>query len=63
MLIILSTITIYIEILYSILEKLGIMSWNFMYIGSVPLFAILLPVLRMVFLIAAFLVMIVKRSK
>ena len=63
MLIVISTITVYIEILCTILEMLGIISGNFMYIGSVPLLAILLPALRMVFLIAAFLVMIVRRYR
>ena len=54
MLIILSTITMYIEIITSILEKLGIVG-NYL--------AILLPVLRIVFLIAAFTVMIVKQYR
>ena len=60
MLIVISTFIVYIEIMYSILEMLGIIAGNFPYIGSIPLPTVLLPALRMVFLIAAFLVIIVR---
>ena len=60
MLIVLSTVTVYIEIICSVLEMLGIVNGNLISMGSVPLLSIVLPSLRMVFLIAAFLVMIVR---
>ena len=60
MLVIIGTIFAYIEIIYSILETLDISAGDFLLIGSVSLVAIILPVLRMMFLIAAFLVMIVR---
>jgi len=63
MLIVISTVIIYIEIIFSVLEMLGFIDGNFLYIGTVPLLAILLPVLRMVFLITAFLVMIFKHHR
>ena len=63
MLVVISTFIVYIEIIYSILEILGIFAGNFLYIGSIPLPAVLLPALRMVFLIAAFLVIIARRYR
>lgn len=63
MLIVVSTIIVYVEIICSVLEMLGIMDGNFLSIGSVPLLGILLPALRMIFLIAAFLVMIVRHGR
>ena len=61
MFIVTGAIVMYIEIVYSILELLGITSGNVLLIGSVSLPAILLPSLRMIFFIAAFLVMAVRR--
>ena len=62
MLIVIGTITAYIEIVYSILELLGIAAHYDLFIGSVPLAAILLTALRMLFFIAAFLIMVVRRK-
>ena len=54
MLVAIGVMVMYVEIVYSILEMLGIPVG--IIIGSVPLAAIVLPALRMVFLIAAFMV-------
>jgi len=63
MLIVIGTIVAYIEIICSILEMLGITAGSNMFIGSVSIMAILLPALRMIFIIAAFLVMIIRRYR
>jgi hypothetical protein len=63
MLMVIGTIVAYIEIVYSILDIFGISGGNTLYIGSVPLAAILLPSLRMLFFIAAFLVMVIRRYR
>ena len=63
MLMVAAVIIAYIETIYSILEMLGIITENFLFIGSISLVAILLPVLRMIFLISAFLVMIIKQYR
>ena len=60
MLMAIGAIVMYVEIVYTILELLGIAAGNILCIGSVPLPAILLPALRMVFCIAGFLVMVVR---
>ncbi|MDR2965063.1 MAG: hypothetical protein LBU88_04740 [Treponema sp.] len=62
MLIIIGAIVAYIEIVYDILETFG-MSLNLLLIGSVPAVSFVLPLLRMVFFITAFLVMIIKQSR
>jgi hypothetical protein len=54
MLIVAGTIIAYSEIVYSVMELSGF--------GAVPLAAILLPALRMVFFTAAFLIMVVRRK-
>ena len=63
MLLAIGALAMYIEIVYSILEFLGIASVNAVLIGSISLAAIVLPVLRMVFCIAAFLVMVVRQYR
>ena len=63
MLIVTGTVVAYIEIIYSILNLTGFISADFLLIGSVSMAAILLPSLRMIFFIAAFLVMVVKRYR
>ncbi|MCL2881120.1 MAG: hypothetical protein FWF29_12825 [Treponema sp.] len=63
MLMVIGTIVAYIEIVYSILDLLGITRGDTFLIGSVPVAAIVLPVLRMSFFIAAFLVMVVRRYR
>jgi len=54
MLIVAGTITAYGEVIYSVMEF-----WDF---DTVPLVAIALPALRMVFFTAAFLIMVVRRK-
>jgi hypothetical protein len=63
MLLVIGTITAYIEIVYSVLETLGISAHYGLMIDSVPLAAILLSALRMLFFIAAFLVMVVRQYR
>ena len=63
MLMIGGTAAMYAEIVWSILGLAGISSGNALLIGSVPLSAIVLPALYMVFFIAAFLVMVTRRRK
>ena len=53
-LIVAGTITAYAEVMYSVMQL-----WGF---GAVPLVALLLPALRMIFFTAAFLVMVVRRK-
>jgi uncharacterized membrane protein len=62
MFIIIGAIVAYIEIVYSILDAFGI-GGEFFLIGSVSLIAFILPSLRMMFFIAAFLIMIIKQLK
>ena len=61
-LMVIGTIVMYVEIVYSILELLGIPSFNVPSLGSISLAVIALPALRMAFLIAAFLVMVTRRK-
>ena len=63
MLIIIGAIFAYIEIVYSILGIFGLSDGDYFLIGSVPVISFILPLLRMIFFIAAFAVMIVKQSK
>ena len=63
MLIIMGTIFSYIEIVYSILGLFGIDGSNLFLIGSVPLISFILPLLRMTFFIAAFIIMIIRHSR
>ena len=63
MLIIIGAIFAYIEIIYSILGIFGLSDGDYFMVGSVPVISILLPLLRMIFFIAAFTVMIVKQTK
>jgi hypothetical protein len=63
MLLVIGTITAYIEVVYSVLDTLGISATYGLMIGSVSLAAILLSALRMLFFIAAFLVMVVRQYR
>ncbi|MDR2942037.1 MAG: hypothetical protein LBV17_05560 [Treponema sp.] len=63
MLIVMGTIFAYVEIVYSILGLFGIDGRDLFLIGSVPLISFILPLLRMIFFIAAFVVMIVRHSR
>jgi hypothetical protein len=61
MLMVTGTIAAYAETVYSILDLFGILGADAPSIGSVPLAAILLPCLRTLFFIAAFLVMVIRK--
>ena len=63
MLMVIGTIIAYIETVYSILDLFGISAGHTVFIGSVPLAAILLPALRTIFLISAFLVMVIRKYR
>jgi hypothetical protein len=58
---VLGTIAAYIETVYSILDLFGVTSGDTFTIGSVPVAAILLPCLRTIFFIAAFLIMVIRK--
>ena len=62
MLMVTGTIIMYVEIVYSILEILGIAAGNILLVGTVPLPTILLPALRMAFFITALAVMAARRK-
>jgi len=63
MLMTIGAIIMYGEVVYSILELVGIAAGNVLFVGSVSLPAILLPALRMIFYIAAFLVMVIRQYR
>jgi hypothetical protein len=63
MLMVIGTIVSYVEIVYSILALFGISGFTSLYIGSMSLAEILLPSLRMLFFIAAFLIMVIRRYR
>jgi hypothetical protein len=63
MFVIIGTITIYVEVIYSILELLGITSGNVLFIGSISIVTILLPALYMIFFSIALLIMVAGRHK
>lgn len=63
MLIIIGAITAYIEIVYSILGIFGMDGGNLFLIGSVPIISFVLPLLRMGFFIAAFLIMVIRQFR
>jgi hypothetical protein len=63
MLIIIGVIVSYIEIVHSILVIFGMGGGDLFLIGSVPLISFILPLLRMVFFIAGFLIMIMRQNK
>jgi len=63
MFMVIGTIAAYVEIVYAILTMFGIDSGKILVIGSVPLMSILLPCLPMVFFIAAFAVMVVRKYR
>jgi hypothetical protein len=63
MLIVIGTIVVYIEIVHSILGIFGLSGGDFFSIGSVPLVSFVLPSLRMISFIAAFLIMIIRQFR
>jgi hypothetical protein len=60
MLLVIGTIASYVETVYSILDMFGIMNTR-IFVGTVPLAAIVLPNLRTGFFIAAFVVMLIRK--
>ena len=63
MLMVIGTIAIYVETVYSILGLFGISGRNLVTIGTVPLISIILPNLPMIFFISAFAVMVVRKYR
>jgi len=63
MLMVIGIIAAYVETVYTVLTLFGIGGGNIFVIGSVPLAAIMLPNLPMVFFIAAFAVMVVRKYR
>jgi len=63
MLVIFGAIVAYIETVYSILKLFGIAGQEFIIFGSIPLFSLILPSVRMIFFIAAFAIMVYKQSR
>ena len=63
MLMVIGTIAVYVETVYSILNLFGIGGGNILLIGSVPLMSIILPCLPMIFFISAFAVMVARKYR
>jgi hypothetical protein len=63
MLMVIGAIAAYVEIVYSILEILGVTEGNFLLIGSIPAASIILPCLPMIFFICAFAVMVFRKYR
>jgi len=63
MLMVMGTIAAYAETVYAILRTLGINGGGGLSVGSLPLAAIVLPNLPTAFYIAAFAVMVVRKSR
>ena len=63
MMIIFGIIIAYIETVYSVLDIFGLSGREWMVFGSVPLLSFVLPNIRMIFFITAFIIMIHKQSK
>ena len=63
MLMIIGVIAVYVQTVYEILGVFGISGANILAIGPVPLISIVLVNLPMVFFIAAFAVMVVRKSR
>ncbi|MCL2265706.1 MAG: hypothetical protein FWC22_06665 [Treponema sp.] len=63
MLIIFGTIVAYIETVYTILKQFGIVSEDLLNTGSFPLISFILPSMRMLFFIAAFIIMIYRHTR
>ena len=63
MLMVIGIIAAYVETVYAILNIFGIGGGTILAIGSMPLLSIILPNLPMVFFIAAFAVMVVRKYR
>jgi hypothetical protein len=61
MFMVIGTIAAYVEIVYSIMELFGITEQSAFTLGSVPVASIVLPCLRMVFFIGAFIIMVIRK--
>jgi hypothetical protein len=61
--VIIGTITIYAEVIYSILEILGITTGYVLFFGSVSIVAILLPSLYLIFFTIALFIMVAGRHR
>jgi hypothetical protein len=62
MLMVIGTITFYADIVYSILDMFGINA-NMFFIGSVPLMALILSNLPIIFFISSFLVKVLRKYR
>jgi hypothetical protein len=63
MLMVVGTIAAYAETVYSILERFGIADGSLFSIGAVPLASIILPNIPTAFYIAAFAVMVARKTR
>jgi hypothetical protein len=63
MLMVIGTIVLYVEIVYSILNLFGIAEETGILIGSMPLVSLILPNLSIIFFIFAFMVMVVRKLR
>jgi len=63
MLIILGVIVAYIETVYSVLKIFGIAGNELIIFSSVPFISLMLPVIRMSFFIAAFVIIVYRQSR
>ena len=63
MFMVIGAIAAYVDTVYSILVLFGITGTNLLSIGSMPVISIILPCLPMVFFIAAFAVMIIRKYR
>jgi hypothetical protein len=63
MLMVIGTIALYVEIVYSILNLFGIAEETGIIIGSMPLVSLLLPNLSIIFFIIAFMVMVIRKLR
>ena len=62
-LIIIATITAYVETVYSILKQFGMDAGDLFYIGAIPILPIILSCLPTVFVIAAFAMMVFRKYR
>ena len=63
MMVIIGTLFMYIDLVYSALGHLRIVADNILLVGSVSLIVILMPALQTSFFIAAFVIMITRRHQ
>jgi hypothetical protein len=63
MFVVIGTITIYVEVIYSILELLGITAGYVLVLGTVSIVSILLPALYMFFFIVALMIKVSGRHR